>query len=176
MKFRTFRIAVVGGLLGAGGLVYWLRARPAATLPHAEVPLTLPALPQPQPEKFLAKPLSAPVNAAPTQAAPARAAPGDLALRAMDQEILDRLGVALRGDKAKDVLPGRAYKVNLFQEGGATLPSRVKIDLDRDDRWDEKWTIERPGGVLAIKRHVAPADDERYTDEYRLEAGRWRRK
>ena len=57
-----------------------------------------------------------------------------------------------------------------------SLPNRLKIDLNRNDRWDEKWSLERAGGVLAVKRHVAPADDEQYRDEYRLDGAHWRRK
>lgn len=171
MKFRTFRALLLGaGVAGAGGLIAWrFSARPAAP------PLVAPAVPAaPAPplpgNQAPAKPLLPPAQVATDGTAAGHP------LRAMDQEILGRLATPLRGEKAKDALPGRPYKVNLFQEGGARLPNRVKIDLDRDDRWDEKWSVERDGGTMKIKRQVAPADDERYTDEYRLDAGRWRRK
>ncbi len=169
MKFRTFRLLAVGGvLLAGGGLVYWLQARAPATPPAQPMKVLAP--------RPAAPTNAAPTNAAPTNAAPTNAAPGDLSLRPMDQEILTRLGAPILGEKAKDVFSGRPYKVNLFQDGGAKLPNRVKIDLDRDDKWDEKWSVERDGAALKVKRQVAPADDERYTDEYRLDAGRWRRK
>ncbi len=179
MKFRTFRLLAVGGvLLAGGGLVYWLKSRPATEAPVVEAPARpIPptnAAPTNAAPTNAAPTNAAPTNAAPTNAAPTNAAPG--ALRAMDEEILKRLGAPIIGEKAKDVFAGRAHKVNLFQEGGARLPNRVKIDLDRDDKWDEKWSIERDGSAMKVKRKVAPADDEKYTDEYRLDAGRWRRK
>lgn len=97
------------------------------------------------------------------------------ALRAFDEQILAMVERNIPGDKVKDALKGKV-KVNLYKDAGHTRVNRLKIDLDRDDKWDEKWDFEWTNGARKVKRHVAPADDERYADEYRLENGAWRRK
>jgi len=79
----------------------------------------------------------------------------------------------LSGDRVKDAFRGRSYKVNLYADPGGGRVKRAKIDLDRDEKWDEKWTFDGEGGV---KREVAPADDEQYTESYRLVAGKWVKK
>lgn len=99
----------------------------------------------------------------------------DQPLRALDEQILAKLGKSLGSDKIKDAIPGKA-KVSLYQDAGQKAPNRVKIDLDRDDKWDEKWTIEDEGGKPKVKRQIAPDDDEKYTVEYRLRDGKWVRK
>ena len=78
-------------------------------------------------------------------------------------------GRRLTSDKAKDVTKGHAYKVNLYQDAGESQVNRAKVDRDRDDKWDEKWTFE-PGRIV---REVAPADDEQYTQKLIFEGGRW---
>jgi hypothetical protein len=62
----------------------------------------------------------------------------------------------------KDASRGNAFKVNLYQDEDKVSMNRAKVDLDRDDKWDEKWTF-KPG---EITRKVAPTDDENYTDNY----------
>jgi hypothetical protein len=94
----------------------------------------------------------------------------------MDREILARVAQGISGGKGKDAIKGRAWKVNLYQDDGHSSVNRLKIDLDRDEKWDEKWTFSAEGGVAAVKRQVAPNDDESYTDEYRLDGERWQRK
>ena len=113
-----------------------------------------------------------------TQPAPAPAAPAGegIALRPFDSEVAALGERALSGDKLKDAIPGRPFKVNLYQDAGKKKANRLKLDLDRDDKWDEKWTFEEEGGRVEVKRQVAPADDEQYTEEYRLRGGRWVRK
>jgi len=105
---------------------------------------------------------------APSPPSPPTEVSGD-ALRAMDTEILALARAGIAGDRIKDATAGKPYKVSLYRDSGAAGVNRLKIDLDRDDKWDEKWTLE--GEV--VKRQVAPADDEKYTREYRLRAGAW---
>ncbi len=107
---------------------------------------------------------SAPVATA-TQAGPG-------ALRSFDQAILDKAGQKISGDKVKDALPG-SVKVNLYQDSPGQGVNRAKLDLDRDDKFDEKWTFVNEGGVWKVKRQVSPADNEQYTEELYLEGGRW---
>ena len=107
---------------------------------------------------------------APPPAAPA-ATSGD-ALRPMDDEVLALARAGISGDRVKDATAGKPYKVSLYRDAGQTGVNRLKIDLDRDDKWDEKWSIEGE----TVKRQVAPADDEKYSEEYRLRGGAWVRK
>lgn len=97
--------------------------------------------------------------------------PMKMAQRPMDTEILAAAAANILGDKVKDAIPGRAWKVNLFRDAGKAEVNRLKIDLDRDDKWDEKWSW----GPEGIKRQVAPADDENYTQEswYRPDLLAW---
>ncbi|MCK6524655.1 hypothetical protein L6R49_24880, partial [Myxococcota bacterium] len=108
---------------------------------------------------------SAPAAAAPAAAAPS-SGPG---MRAEDSVALQYLGRDIGSDKLKDVSKGRTFKVNVYQDAGHKTANRVKIDLDRDDKWDEKIDF-KPEGVL---RQVAPNDDEKYTKTYRLVDGAW---
>ncbi|MCE7869580.1 hypothetical protein DYH09_04280 [bacterium CPR1] len=94
------------------------------------------------------------------------------ALRSFDQAILDRAGQKISGDKIKDALPG-PVKVNLYQDKAGQGVNRAKLDLDRDDKFDEKWTFVHEGGPWKVKRQVSPADNEQYTEEFHLEGGRW---
>ncbi len=94
------------------------------------------------------------------------------ALRPMDARILEKARQPIRGDKIKDAFPSEKWKVNLYQDAGNTRPNRLKIDFDRDEKWDEKWTFEGE----EVKRQVAPKDDDVYTVEYRLRAGAWVKK
>ena len=90
-------------------------------------------------------------------------------LRPIDEKILAHLKNGFAGDRLKDVFPGEPAKVNVAREGGGF---RIKIDLNRDGHWDEKWTTHGDD----VKRQVAPADDEKYRDSYRLDGAGWRKK
>lgn len=174
MKFATFRGLVIGGgaILGVGGLIgacaLCVRDDPGSSRPPAA-------------------PTANAVATVPTQAAPSPIRPSTGSggattpapsgnLRPMDQAILQRIAQNIPGDKVKDAFPGQTYKVNLFKDAGESGVNRLKIDLDRDEKWDEKWTITNEGGRQEIKRQVAPADDESYTEDYRLRDGSWVKK
>lgn len=85
--------------------------------------------------------------------------------------LLATLGGAAREDKLKDVTGGQGAKINVYNEGGVW--ARAKVDHDRDEKWDEKWTIAADG---AIQREVAPADDEQYSETYVLTDKQWVRR
>lgn len=108
---------------------------------------------------------------APSPSAPeptSAAAPTD---RPVDAIALRYRGQSISGDKLKDVTKGQPFKVNVYQDAGQSTVNRLKIDLDRDDKWDEKWTFEADKTV----REVAPADDEAYSERWiRSDAG-WAR-
>lgn len=104
---------------------------------------------------------------------PPAPAAGTEPLRNLDRLILAKIGAGIGGSKAKDAFSGQPWKANLYRDAGESGVNRVKLDLDRDEKWDEKWTIEREGGQETVKRQVAPNDDESYTEEYRLRGGAW---
>lgn len=111
--------------------------------------------------------------ATPVAATAVAAPPGGEALRDMDSQILARVQKNIAGDKVKDAVPTARWKVNLYKDAGHASVNRLKIDLDRDDKWDEKWTFVREADREEVKRQVAPADDEQYTLEFRLRHGAW---
>lgn len=173
MKYTTFRnllliggaSAVIGG--GAYACSRGTSGSSASGLPSASASASAPATvlvvtpPDPSP--------AAPVTSAPT---PSSSAAGN-DLRPVDRDVLAwRKTATITGDKAKDVLPGKPYKVDGYKDEGKTGISRVKIDLDRDGKWDEKWDFDGD----KVKRKVAPADDENYQQEFRLDGDHWRPK
>ena len=90
----------------------------------------------------------------------------------MDKVVSRYLGRSLGSEKLKDVTKGQPYKVNVYQDAGEPGANRAKIDLDRDDLWDEKWTL-KDG---AVSRKVAPNDDENYSVEEDWQDGGWARR
>ena len=110
---------------------------------------------------------SAASSSAPSSSAgTAAAAPAG---RPVDQFILGQLGRDLGSDKIKDATKGQTYKVNLYQDAGHSTVNRAKVDLDRDDKWDEKWTIDGQ----TITRETAPSDDENYTVTHTWTGSGW---
>lgn len=89
--------------------------------------------------------------------------------REVDTVVLGYQGKNIGSDKLKDVTPGKPYKVNVYQDAGSGSANRAKIDLDRDDKWDEKITFASDG----VSREVAPADDEVYSESYRWDGKAW---
>lgn len=183
MKYKTFRniaaTAIAGTVVGLGWWAFSGGGDAAPQVAKAPAPVTerIP-IGAPTPAPPAVPPARGPVGAAPPLAAspvaPPPAAPlpaGAEALRSLDRQIIARITQPLSGDKVKDAVPGAA-KVNLYQDAGQTHVNRLKVDLDRDDKWDEKWTIDRAAG-LAIKRQLAPSDDEVYSAERRLVGESW---
>lgn len=162
MKLRNFLIlavigaAVVFGLAGAG----------LASLFHgssSSVPVSAPVAVVPAPS------VPAPPAAPAAPAAPS--IPVDSA-RPWDAFLIGKAGSAISGDKVKDASGSTSYKVNLYQDSGSSTINRAKVDIDRDDKWDEKWTFAADG----ITRQVAPADDEQYAETWLWDGSGWRRR
>jgi len=166
LKLKTFLVA--GGasvLLTLGGLAAFIVMR----------------RPEPPPIVATITPATAsatPATATPATARPARIAPasqptpsaaGDLS-RPQDTDVMRFVGQDLGSKKRKDVTSGKAYKVNVYQDDGKTSANRAKVDLDRDDKWDEKWTFDDDG---SITRKVAPRDDEDYTEVWQWTGDAW---
>lgn len=116
------------------------------------------------PEQIVTGPASKPAPVAHTDSPPAANQ-----LRDVDNLMLELLDQPVQS-KIKDASKGRPFKINLYSDDGQRF-NRAKVDLDRDDKWDEKWTF-KPDGT--IERQLAPADDENYTERFVLEArARW---
>jgi hypothetical protein len=88
--------------------------------------------------------------------------------RPVDAAVLHALEAPAQ-EKIKDATGSTPYKVNLYSDDGLRW-NRVKIDLDRDEKWDEKWTLAADGSIL---REVAPADDEQYSEKYQRSGDEW---
>ena len=157
VRLKTFLLGVCGvvalGILGVGGLVStgvigtgWLVSQAVEARPAPS------PTPRPSPVAPVAAPAPAPVETAQSVAMSYR-------------------GKNLMGPKLKDVSKGRPYKINVYQDEGHTTANRLKIDLDRDEKWDEKWTFE-DNGVLT--RVVAVNDDEVYGDVQTWNGSQWR--
>jgi len=170
MKLSTFlTVIVVGGVCGATGFgfaTFTMKpdAPPPAVVALPSVPPALPVADAPPPSALpgpegLAQDA---LNAVAGATAPAGA-------RDIDVMLLTYVGKDLGTDKLKDVSAGKPWKMNVYQDAGKTTANRVKVDLDRDEKWDEKFSFSDG----EIKRQVAPADDEAYTLEYRWDGQAW---
>ena len=71
--------------------------------------------------------------------------------------------------KRKDVTSGKRYKINVYKDAGSDVANRAKLDLDRDDKWDQKWSFE--GG--AVRRTVSTLDNEDYDIKQEWKEGQW---
>ena len=110
------------------------------------------------------------VAQAPAPTPPAKPSAADLAARPYDAEALAWKGKPVTGDKVKDASHGKPYKINVYKDAGATTASRVKIDLNRNEKWDEKISFDKDG-TITLER--APADDEKYTETYHWNGTGW---
>lgn len=162
MKYNTFRNTVlsVGALAALGSASYVLTRRPADVAPPPLPPARIVEVADPPPQAVVPPPPDpvAPVAAAGT-------------LRDVDVVTLALLKGPAR-DKVKDATPGKPYKVNLYSDDGKRF-NRAKVDLNRNEKWDEKWSLDDAG---ELERQVAPADDENYREKYVFRGGAWVRR
>ncbi len=89
--------------------------------------------------------------------------------RAVDKAVMSWVGRDLGSKKRKDVAAGKPFKINVYQDAGETTANRAKVDLDRDGKWDEKWTF-KPG---EISRKVSSNDDDNYDKKQLWKDGAW---
>ncbi|MFY9224055.1 MAG: hypothetical protein WAQ98_15400 [Blastocatellia bacterium] len=90
--------------------------------------------------------------------------------RTIEQKILAQLGQPASGDKIKDAFPNESFKVNFYREASDKTWTRLKVDLNRNEKWDEKWDL--ADGQLK-KRQVASKDDENYDQKFVWQNGKW---
>ena len=156
MKFKTFRnLAVLSGIFTVCLAGYAWNAthpdEPRAPRPTQPIKQT-PQSPEDANEQARRE-LEAKANRALADLQKNRDPQADPVLAA----ILERIVQPCPESKVKDAFKGSAYKVNLYGEGGKVV--RLKVDLDRDEKWDEKWSLEAPGQLEGLKRQISTADD-----------------
>jgi hypothetical protein len=191
MKFTTFRnLIIAGAASGLVGSVYFAtksQAVPPAptTVVQTESAGPKPAASSPSEADAIPRPLAALAEGARAgqtdSPAPAKeratgqaTASGKklFSMRPLDEEIIRLFEQTPSSDKVKDATPNRPYKVNLYAEGGKYV--RAKVDLNRNDKWDEKWSFDEKGGERIYKRQVSPSDDDQsYPDKYKLRNKMW---
>jgi hypothetical protein len=160
LKLRTFLWLVGGGVvagvgvLGLGTFLFGA-ALLAAIVPAA--PPDLPVPPDPPPWNLPSGPPT--LELAPSPVVPTTASPAPSGLADHEVEVLKYQGKNLGSDKIKDSRSSAPWKVNVYQDAGQATANRAKVDLDRDEKWDLKYTFEPDGRV---RRQTAPADDEVY--------------
>lgn len=106
-------------------------------------------------------------NVAP--ATPSGDTKSDLAAREWDAEVIAWSKRSISGDKMKDATKGKSYKLNLYKDADKTTVNRAKLDINRNDKFDEKYTFE----TTKITLQRAPADDENYTETYHWNGTGW---
>lgn len=164
MKLSTF---LVGGLsLGvaaiAAGSVFW----PDSPEPEPEPEPRTELVAAPQPAKA-----DAPVEAKADEPVEAKTdAPDAAEPVGGDTEYgeLAWVGKDIGSAKLKDVTRGMPYKINVYQDDGHATANRLKIDIDRDDKWDIKVTYGED-----ITRKVSSNDDENYDLEEIWDGSAW---
>lgn len=155
MKLKTFITLATVGLISLGGV-----AVGGVALFWPDAPAELVANPVPA---------AAPVPTAAPTATPAPAAAPTGNLTPAQQATMAYAKKEIGTSKLKDVSKGKPYKINVYPGDGTTLAGRAKIDLDRDDKWDEKWTFDGD----SVQRKVSPSDDENYTETYLWNGEDW---
>jgi hypothetical protein len=75
-------------------------------------------------------------------------------------------------EKIKDATKSQPFKINLYSDDNARF-NRAKVDLDRDDKWDESWTFK---SATDIERQVSPDDNEQFTEVFVVHNGQWVKK
>ena len=165
MKLKNFvMLGAVVAVAGIGGAYMACSGKHEEKKPDA--PVAKPAAPAPVvvDAAMAAAPVPSPPPPPPTTPT------SDLAARPYDAEALAWKGRSISGDKVKDASHGKPYKLNVYKDAGSPSVDRVKIDLDRDEKWDEKITFAKDGTVTLER---APADDEKYTLVYHWNGTGW---
>jgi hypothetical protein len=101
---------------------------------------------------------------------PTNSNPANGDLRLVDKKILSQLSTPPSGDKIKDAFSNESFKVNFYREGTEATWSRLKVDLNRNEKWDEKWDL---ANGQPVKRQVASKDDESYDQTFLWKNGKW---
>ena len=160
MKLKHFLALIT--VVSAAGVVLLVKACKSSEPP-----------PKPQEVTLAPKPSAEPQPQSPTKPPEPTPTPAnEMAPRAYDAEVIAWSKKSISGDKVKDASKGKPYKINLYKDAGKPTVNRAKVELNRHDKFDEKYTFEP--GKITLQR--APADDEQYTETYHWTGGGWVRK
>ncbi|MCE9580706.1 MAG: hypothetical protein K8W52_46730 [Deltaproteobacteria bacterium] len=96
----------------------------------------------------------------------------DLPERPYDRVVISYRGRSIDSDRIKDATKGEAWKVSVYQDAGQSTVNRIKVDANRNNKWDDKITFDGD----KVKLQHASKDDENYDEEYRWEGTGWRKK
>jgi hypothetical protein len=158
MKLKWFVVFVTAFVVaGIAALVATCKNNAPPPKPPVATPTPTPPAPTPTPT-----PTPVDNNPKPTTAS-------DLAPRAWDADVLSWRTRSISSDKQKDVSKGKGYKINVYKDAGSSTVNRAKVDVNRNDKWEEKYTFE--GEKVTLQR--APADDENYTETYHWNGSGW---
>jgi hypothetical protein len=158
MKLRNFLLLVVlvgGGAITASYMACSKSSEPAKTKDEHI------AMPPPADAAVAAAPVAIP--------APPPTPHADLLPRPYDAEVLAWRGKPLAAGKGKDVSKGHPFKINVYQDAGSKTVDRVKVDANRNNKFDDKITFKSNEVTL----EHAPADDEKYTEKYVWNGAGW---
>lgn len=170
MKFKTFRnfilipgivLVFVLVILGIRG-IFRVLTKPAASARNQLAASTSPSSPASNSSAPPANPGESSQSATTAQTE----------LRREDRLIINFLNThqAATEGKLKDIFPGEKFKVNLYRDGDSSSWTRLKIDLNRNNKDDEKWTL---NNGLPSKRSVSSRDDEQYDQKYAWAGDHW---
>jgi len=157
IKLRSF-LAIIVGIACAGVFLLFKACKSSEPPPK---PQDVVIKPKPEPT-----PTPTPVEPTPTPVPPSGS---EMAARPYDAEVIAWSKKTISGDKQKDVSKGKPYKINVYKDAGQTTVNRAKVDVNRNDKFDEKYTFEP--GKITLQR--APNDDEQYTETYHWTGGGW---
>ncbi|MES2463454.1 MAG: hypothetical protein V4671_23010 [Armatimonadota bacterium] len=184
MKYNTFvklRGLIIAALCGLLFLGVWsgCRARQEANTPVSGTPVS----PMENPSETPNRPAGEKSPPGPRKGGkPGKPAPvaGTSDFTDIHREILKMQKEPLskgedKGDSLRWVVSDAGIKAEFRSDKskGSTTWNRVKIDYNNNKQYEEKWDF-KPDG--SIKRQVSPNDDNRYTEEYRLQGEKWVRK
>ena len=167
MELRTF--VVVVGVAGAGAIVAGYLACSKHEASHA--PPVPPAATSVDAAVMKALDAAAPIAAVAPIDSGAAVPPSDLPARPYDADVLAWRTKTDPHGKAKDVSPGAAYTLDVYEDAGQATVDRAKLDANRTGTWDDKYSFD--GDKITLEH--APADDETYTDTYHWNGTGWTR-
>jgi hypothetical protein len=91
-------------------------------------------------------------------------------LRPMDNEIFEAIARNhFTVERVLDLFPDRPYHVKLVANLATQRASGVLIDLDRDQKWDERWELRTDG----CTRYVLTPQKSNESPKFTLHEGHW---
>ncbi|HEX5057736.1 MAG TPA: hypothetical protein VFV99_00190, partial [Kofleriaceae bacterium] len=155
IKLRSFLAIIVG--IGCAGVFLLFKACKSSEPPPKPADVVVKPKPEPTP------------TPTPPEPTPQQPSGQEMAARAWDADVIAWSKKTISGDKQKDVSKKKPYKINVYREAGHATVNRAKVDINRNDKWDEKYTFD--GDTITLE--IAPADDENYTKTYHWTGSAW---